>query len=176
MAETLLSISEVQLYGEKVDDMTFKDPTKKDKDGKDVIDPLTKKPELLCPIKCFVRVFGFGFEDDYYVLDAPIIMLLERDSETKLADLHTPKDVVKAFPTHIKAWTIDKLDKSVRLDELTGFIEDILLEVELGGGGGGGRVSGGRVSGGRVSGGRVSGGRVSGGRVSGGRVSGGKDD
>jgi len=168
MAETLLSISEVHLYGEKVTDMTYNDPTKKDKGGKDVIDPKTKKPELLRPIKCFVRVFGFGFEDDYYVLDAPIIMLLERDSETKLADLHTPEDVVKAFPTHIKAWTIDKLDKSVRLDELTGTIEQILLEVELGGGGGG--VSGGRVSGGRVSGGRVSGGRVSGGRVSGGKA------
>lgn len=152
--EILLSISEVHLYGEKVEDMHFTDP-----------------PD--CPVKCFVRVFGFGFEDDYYVLDAPIIMLLENDKETTLREINTPKDVKKAFPTHIKAWTIDKLDKSVRMDVLTGTIEQILLEVELGGGGG---VSGGRVSGGRVSGGRVSGGRVSGGRVSGGRVSGGKAD
>lgn len=153
MAETLLSISEVLLYGEKVADMTYKD----------------KKGD---PIKRFIRVFGFGFEGGYYALDAPIIMLLAGNG-VSITDKNTPKDVKDSFATDIKLWTLDKSDSSVRLDELTGTIEEILLEVELGGGG---RVSGGRVSGGRVSGGRVSGGRVSGGRVSGGRVSGGKDD
>jgi len=153
MAETLLSISEVLLYGEKVADMTYKD----------------KKGD---PIKRFIRVFGFGFEGGYYALDAPIIMLLAGNGDS-ITDKNTPKDVKDSFATDIKLWTLDKSDSSVRLDELTGTIEEILLEVELGGGG---RVSGGRVSGGRVSGGRVSGGRVSGGRVSGGRVSGGKDD
>lgn len=153
MAETLLSISEVLLYGEKVADMTYKD----------------KKGD---PTKRFIRVFGFGFEGGYYALDAPIIMLLAGNGDS-ITDKNTPKDVKDSFATDIKLWTLDKSDSSVRLDELTGTIEEILLEVELGGGG---RVSGGRVSGGRVSGGRVSGGRVSGGRVSGGRVSGGKDD
>jgi hypothetical protein len=159
MVEKLLSISEVHLYGEKVDDMKYIDPSPKD----------PKNPN----IKCFVRVFGYGFEGDYYSLDAPIIMLLDKDKEAELSKKNTPEDVIKSFPTDIRAWIIDKSDRSVRLDELTGTIEEILLEVELGGGGG---ASGGRVSGGRVSGGRVSGGRVSGGRVSGGRVSGGKAD
>lgn len=154
MAESLLSISEVQLYGEKVTDMTYKD----------------KKGD---PVKSFIRIFGFGFEGDYYAMDAPILMLLEGEGK-ELSDEDTPKDVKNSFTTHIRLWTLDKSNKSARLDELTGTIEEILLEVELSGGGG--RVSGGRVSGGRVSGGRVSGGRVSGGRVSGGRVSGGKDD
>lgn len=168
MVETLLGISEVLLYGEKVEDMKYRDPTKKKADGTDEIDPKTSKPVLLGPIKYFVRVLGFGFEGGHYVLDAPIIMLLE-DTGHELTET-TPKDVRNAFPSNIRQWTIEKHDRSVRLDELTGTIEDILLEVELGGG------SGGRVSGGRVSGGRVSGGRVSGGRVSGGRVSGGKAD
>lgn len=149
MVESLLSISEVQLYGEPVTDMTYRG----------------KKGD---PVKKFTRVFGFGFEGAYYALDAPIIMLLENAGK-ELTDKDTPKDVKNSFTTDIRVWTVDKSDKSVRLDELTGTIEDILLEVELGGGGS-------RVSGGRVSGGRVSGGRVSGGRVSGGRVSGGKDD
>lgn len=148
MAETLLGISEVHLYGEKVADMTYKD----------------KKGD---PVKGFVRIFGFGFEGGYYAMDTPIIMLLEGDG-AELTDA-TPRDVKNSFATDIRLWTLDKSDTSARLDELTGTIEEILLEVELGGGGG-------RVSGGRVSGGRVSGGRVSGGRVSGGRVSGGKDD
>lgn len=153
MAETLLGISEVQLYGEKVTDMTYEN----------------RKGD---PRKHFVRVFGFEFEGNYYSLDLPIIMLLEGDG-AELTDT-TPKVVKDSFTTHIRKWSVEKYDQSVRLDELTGTVEEILLEVELAGGGG--RVSGGRVSGGRVSGGRVSGGRVSGGRVSGGRVSGGKDD
>lgn len=153
--QKLLSFSEVLLYGQKVTDMKYVDPPPPD-------------PKNPPPLKYFVRILGFGYEGGYYVLDAPIIMLLEGDG-AEPGD--TPKKVKHVFPSDIKEWVCDKLDRTVRLDELTGFIEDILLEVELGGGGGGSRVSGGRVSGGRVS-----GGRVSGGRVSGGRVSGGKDD
>lgn len=162
MTETILSMSEVLLYGERVTDMKYIDP-----DG-------TKAED----IKYFVRVFGYGFEGGSYALDAPIIMLLTGKGGS-LPDT-TPADVKNSFATSIMQWSVDKHDRSVRLDELTGTFEEILLEVELDGGGGGrvsgGRVSGGRVSGGRVSGGRVSGGRVSGGRVSGGRVSGGKAD
>ncbi len=154
MAETLLSVSEVKLYGEPVTDMIYKHVKGQ-------------------PAKKFIRVYGFGFEGAYYALDAPIIMLLQGEGK-ELTDKDTPRDVKNSFTIDIRVWTLDKSDRSARLDELTGTVEDILLEVELGGGAG--RISGGRVSGGRVSGGRVSGGRVSGGRVSGGRVSGGKDD
>lgn len=148
MVESLLSISEVLLYGEKVSDMSFKD----------------KKGD---PVRHFVRVFGFGFEGGYYTLDAPVIMLLlgagSEPSES------TPKDFRNSLSADTREWKADKSDRTARLDEMTGTVEDILLEVELGGNGSVGRVSGGRVSGGRVSGGRVSGGRVSGGRVSGGK-------
>lgn len=161
MVEKLLSVSKVILYGEKVDDMTFEDP--KDEKGK-----------LLGPVRSFVRVFGFSYEAAYYGLDAPVIMLLAGSGDKISAS--TPQDVKNAFSSTLKQWEVDKDDHSSRFDQLTGTVEDILLEVELGGGGPGGSVSGGRVSGGRVSGGRVSGGRVSGGRVSGGRVSGGKPD
>ena len=143
MTETLLGISEVSLYGEKITDMTYKD----------------KKGD---PVRSFVRVFGFRFEGNYYGLDAPTIMLLEGNGATPAKN--TPGEVKNSLSSDIKEWICDKSDHSARLDELTGSIEDILLEVELGGAGHAGRVSGGRVSGGRVSGGRVSGGRVSGGK------------
>lgn len=148
MVETLLSISEVLLYGVKVSDMTYKD----------------KKGD---PVRHFVRVFGFGFEGGYYTLDAPVIMLLEGSGSEPAES--TPPDFRNSLSTDIREWKSDKSDRTARLDEMTGTVEDILLEVELGGSGSVGRVSGGRVSGGRVSGGRVSGGRVSGGRVSGGK-------
>lgn len=143
MTETLLSISEVSIYGEKVSDMTYKD--KKGESPQD-----------------FVRVFGFRFEGNYYPMDAPTIMLLQGAGK-ELNDL-TPENIKRNFSSDIREWVYDKSDYSARLDELTGTVEDILLEVELGAGGAG-RVSGGRVSGGRVSGGRVSGGRVSGGKA-----------
>ncbi len=141
MTESLLGISEVSLYGEKVSDMSFNDM-----DGD--------------PIRYFVRVYGYAFEGNYYGMDAPIIMLLVGDGA--VLDDATPKDVKNSFSSHVRRWVCDKSDHSVRLDELTGSVESILLEAELTAGGAAGRVSGGRVSGGRVSGGRVSGGRVSG--------------
>ncbi len=141
MVETLLGVSLVRLFGQKVSDMTFKD-----KQGD--------------PVKRFVRVFGFSFEGHYHALDAPVILLLEGDG-AKVAS-NTPKAVKDSLNGDILEWVCDKSDDTVRLDEMTGSIEDILLEVEAGGDGYAGRISGGRVSGGRVSGGRVSGGRVSG--------------
>jgi hypothetical protein len=136
MTETLFSYSEVSLYGEKVSDMSYKD----------------KKGD---PVSHFVRVFGFRFEGNFYGLDAPVIMLLEGSG--KAPDDSTPADIRHALPDKIREWVCDKSDHSARLDELTGSIEDILLEVELSAAGNSGRVSGGRVSGGRVSGGRVQG-------------------
>lgn len=150
MAETLLSIAEVLLYGEAVADMKYKE-----KAGD--------------PERFFVRVYGFSYEGGYYGMNAPVIMLLEGKGEPLAKS--TPQGVKDSYSSDIRQWLCDKSDHSVRLDELTGSIEDILLEIEIGHDGHAGHVSGGRVSGGRVSGGRVSGGRVSGGRVSGGRVS-----
>ncbi|OED43150.1 hypothetical protein AB833_04400 [Chromatiales bacterium (ex Bugula neritina AB1)] len=149
MTETLLGISEVLMYGEKVADMTYTDKADQ-------------------PTRRFVRVYGFSYEGGYYHLDSPVIMLLA--GEPSPIDNSTPADVKSALSGTMQVWTADKGDHSARLDETTGAIEDILLEAELGDHAHGGRVSGGRVSGGRVSGGRVSGGRVSGGRVSGGKA------
>jgi hypothetical protein len=142
MVETLLSMAEVRLYGEKISDMKFGDPFDTDPNR-------------------FVRVYGFGFEGKYHGLDTPTIMLLKgRGVELEDAEL---KKEMKVLSNDIKEWVCDKFDHSTRLDAVTGPIEEILLEFQLGEDDHhGGRVSGGRVSGGRVSGGRVSGGRVSG--------------
>lgn len=142
MVETLLGMAEVRLYGEKISDMKFGNPPSKEPRG-------------------FVRVYGFGFEGQYYALDTPTIMLLEGAGNT-LKD-SSLGEAVNFMSSDIKEWVCDKSDQSTRLEEFTGSIEEILLEFELGEEDHhDGRVSGGRVSGGRVSGGRVSGGRVSG--------------
>ncbi|MBX2869365.1 MAG: hypothetical protein KTR18_11855 [Acidiferrobacterales bacterium] len=203
MAETLLSISEVLLYGREMADITFnyRSPPKTQGAGLECDEPprpgrdvglnsqfenqLSTESAEFAPR--FARIYGFSFEGGYYDLDVPIIMLVHGDgivAELPAQDgraARAPESPDKSggaaqdhsFADDIRVWSYDKADFSIRLDAMTGPIEDILLECELGSGG---SVSGGRVSGGRVAGGRVSGGRVSGGRVSGGRVSGGRDD
>ena len=147
MVETLLGMSEVRIYGEKISDMKYGNPPNKEPRG-------------------FVRVYGFGFEGQYYGLGTPTIMLLEGTG--KAVKNEALSEEVNFMSTDIREWVCDKSDQSTRLEEFSGSIEEILLEFELGEDDHhDGRVSGGRVSGGRVSGGRVSGGRVSGGRVSG---------
>ena len=202
MAETLLSISEVLLYGREMADIKFNyaKPPKTQNAGETCDEPprpgrdadlnshfenqLSTDSQEFSPR--FARIYGFSFEGRYYDLDAPIIMLVHGDgiiAELPASDARAaraPESPDKSgsaaqdhsFADDIRVWSYDKADFSIRLDAMSGPIEDILLECELGAG----SVSGGRVSGGRVAGGRVAGGRVAGGRVSGGRVSGGRDD
>ena len=192
MSETLLSLSEVLLFGRVMEDMEFKykkpsgshqSPRLDPKNGlnSELVDQLSvDKAKLEDAGPRFARIYGFSYEGAYYDLDAPTIMLVhgpgvkvDDDSVDGGGEATTDRE----FADDVMAWSYDKGDFSVRLESVTGSIEDILLDMEIGTGVGaisGGRVSGGRVSGGRVSGGRVSGGRVSGGRVSGGRVSGGR--
>ncbi len=176
MADTLLSISDIQLYGTEVADLTYTHTPTAGTDATTTVSTSGTKPSANSKI---ARILGFGFEGGYYDLDAPVLFMVN-GAGIDIENKGLPKDVLDAFPSNLKVWTCDKCDETIRMDTMTGSLEDILLDVELGGGDGGrvsgGRVSGGRVSGGRVSGGRVSGGRVSGGRVSGGRVSGGKAD
>jgi len=84
------------------------------------------------------------------------------------------------FYDDLKAWTVDQVDTTVRLEYeagrfeqvLLGLIDDEMLAEVSGARVGGARVGGARVAGARVAGARVSGARVSGARVSGARVSG----
>ncbi len=215
MAENLLSISEVLLYGRVMEDLTYnyKQTVPDPKDSEDNCDP--PRPGIQTGGNAqfqrqlaadpggnfaprLARIYGFSYEGCYFDLDAPIILLVhgqgtiaERLATDPRAargpespDLSGNAAQDHSFAEDIRVWSYDKGDFSIRMDAITGTLEDILLDIELGHGSGsvsggrvsGGRVSGGRVAGGRVSGGRVAGGRVSGGRVSGGRVSGGKDD
>ncbi|HUF87930.1 MAG TPA: hypothetical protein VMM59_11165 [Thermohalobaculum sp.] len=146
---------------------------------------------------CLARIYGFSYEGMFYQLPAPTIFVVHGDG-TSVTDSNEPqghfaraplnpsKTGVAAadfqFSDDIMYWSYDKADYSIRMDVMTGQLEEILLDVffELeapmlaGGRVAGGRVAGGRVAGGRVAGGRVAGGRVAGGRVAGGRVSGGR--
>ncbi len=138
---------------------------------------------------CFARIYGFSFEGCYYDLPWPTLFLVHgkgEDAETAPGAARVsraPDDPSRtglgaadfSFADDLKVWSYDRADLSIRLDVDSGTFEQILLDLVLGGGGGGPVVSGARVSGARVAGARVSGARVSGARVAGARVRGGRD-
>lgn len=218
MAETLLSVSEVLLYGRVLEDMMFSysmpaEDIPSTKEGAECAPPPrpgatvglntmmqgqlavggssspTDAEKKFAPR--FARVYSFSYEGGYYDLDAPIIMIVHGPgvpAESRASDpraSRAPDSPDKtgsaasdhSFADEIMVWSYDKSDFTVRMDTLSGSLEDILLDVEIGSGMGpvsGGKVAGGKVAGGKVAGGKVAGGKVSGGKVSGGKVSGGK--
>ena len=169
MAESILGVSKITLFGRVVDDIAIK--------------PAGKKK--------FARVYGFTYGGAYFDLSGPTMFLVEGDgiAANKVKEPGPGYDDDDPFYKDLKAWTCDQNDSTVRLDYETGRFEQTLLGLvdeemlaEVSGarvGGarvGGARVSGARVAGARVSGARVSGARVSGARVSGARVSGARVD
>lgn len=235
MPETLLSFSEVLLFGRELADIKFRHAS----DGDDGDggggngggggpgeaagnvgggQPLDGHPtnrskghnkllsEQLGKDARLARIYGFSYEGAFYDLPAPAIFVVhgEGSNATSLdvndaANKNKPGSLASRAPNDpdlsgvaaadfqiaddIRVWPYDKADYSIRMDVLTGQLEQILLDVYFefeapalaGGRVAGGRIAGGRVAGGRVAGGRVAGGRVAGGRVSGGRVSGSGD-
>jgi len=198
-SETLLGNSSVRLYGRKIADITIAqtDPSAappgpyrpKSNMGNNFLqqqlsDRTPEGADSLSPQ--LARIYSFSYAGRFFDMSPPAIFLVhgegdeaERREEGARASV-APDEASRSgvsvqdysFSTDIRVWTYDKNDFSLRLDAVSGMLEDILIQAELAFDSdhpsfGGGRVSGGRVSGGRVSGGRVSGGRVSGGRVSG---------
>jgi len=219
MPETLLSASEVLLFGRTLEDLEFTNPGAHPGKGKGrghnklLGNQLENDAHL-------ARIYAFSFEGAFYELPSPVVFVVHGDGtsvtagnqpkfplpdpnlavaspgdpyntvdvdHTSRAPLNPDVTGVAAadfqFADDILYWPYDKADYSIRMDVMTGQLEQILLEVYFeveapmiaGGRVAGGRVAGGRVAGGRVAGGRVAGGRVAGGRVSGGRVGGSGD-
>ena len=201
MPETLLSPSNVLLFGRIVEDLNVVIPNRPPpgppppgpdpRHGPFAIDrtgPNTfLETQLIDPTAAFARIYGFSYEGRYYDLPWPTLFLVHGPGEP--AETVPVASVSRApeepdhsgmaaqdfsFADNLMAWSYDRADLSIRLDVDSGSFEQILLDLVLGGGGGP-SVSGARVSGARVAGARVSGARVSGARVAGARVRGGRD-
>lgn len=133
------------------------------------------------------RIYGFSYEGTYFELPEPVIFLVHGDGESA-TDSNKPGDQAARAPldpsktgvasaeyqiaNDIRVWDYDKADYTIRMDVMTGMLEQVLLDVYFGGGGP--DISGAKVSGAKVSGAKVSGAKVSGAKVSGAKVSGAK--
>ena len=205
MAESILSASNVLLYGRELDDLKIDTQVQIPDPLDDSAKPPDIRPHQLGrganrflrnqidqPDARLARIYGFSYEGRYYDLAAPAIFLVhgpgavaergvtavghEKSSRgPDIADRSGSGAQEHAFSEDIKVWAYDRNDFSIRMDIDTGSIEQILLEAELAVESGPAQQSGARVSGARARGARVAGGRVGGGRVGGGRVGGRSD-
>ena len=185
MPETLLSASNIVLFGRVVEDISITvPPDKKSRKPSAAMAEgtqsglqlqlartryaLGKSPESFAR---FARIYGFSYEGAYFEVGVPVLFLVHGEG-TVLSELKVPGPDPddENFYNDLRAWSYDRSDETMRLDIDSGSFTDVLLST-IGGDGGPG-VSGARVSGARVSGARVSGARVSGARISGARDSG----
>jgi hypothetical protein len=141
MSETLLSPSQILLYGRVVKDLKIEAP------GKDPADPSpvvqgganlflqhqlgrVGKDELK---PRFARIYGFSYEGHYYDLARPALFLVHGDGvkADTLADRLGVAASAKSFTEDMMVWAYDKGDFSIRMDVQTGTFEHMLLEAEL---------------------------------------------
>lgn len=185
MAETLLSFSEVLIYGRELSDLTYNRVPKGGKGDNKHLDKQfavqgNDKPR-------FAKIYGFAFEGTYYDLPEPVIFMVHGDGE-EVAKTNEPPNHASRAPQEpglggvaaadyqmaddIRVWRYDKADQTMRMDVMTGQFEQVLLDIYFGFDSP--AISGAKVSGAKVSGAKVSGAKVSGAKVSGAKVSGAK--
>lgn len=155
--ETLLSPSNILLYGRVLQDLAFTfvpPPTTIPPDtgaGADGAPPRLGgtnflQEQLEADDVRLARIYGYSFEGQYYDLPKPAIFLVHGDgtpaegpypgsSRVARAPAHADRTGTAgqtgSFAEDIKVWSYDKGDYSIRLDAETGPLEHILLEAEV---------------------------------------------
>ena len=188
MPETLLSPSNILLYGRVVNDLNIQHPMANGGSHSPFIVARSGgdrelEHQLTAENAVIARIYSFSYEGAYYDLPRPALFLVHGqgvlvtsvapkngEGEGPPGDAIAPGEpslsgVAAAdfqFADGIMAWSYDKADHTIRMDVEAGEFEDVLLKMFFSGGGP--AVSGSRVSGSRVSGSRVSGSRLTGGR------------
>lgn len=197
--ESLLSGSAILLFGRELFDITIKHD---DYDGIPRVkrrgkNKLMDRTLLDGKDSRFARMYAFSYDGRLYDLDPPVIFLVhgegdDPENERPYSGADPSRLVAEGrsmfekvgvampsgiFARDIRVWSYDKSDFSIRMEVVSGMLDHILLEAELGQYDdhaylGGGKVGGGKVGGGKVGGGKVGGGKVGGGKVGGGKVGG----
>ena len=153
MAETLLSPSNVLLYGRVVEDLKVvheaSDPPE-EQIHRPFISPRVGQNKFLQaqledPDSRLARIYGFSYEGQYYDMAKPALFLVHGDGEraddpvpsqprkSRAPDLADKTGVAAqgySFPEDMRVWSYDTGDHSIRLDIQTGPFEQILLDAE----------------------------------------------
>lgn len=146
MPETLLSPSNLLLYGRLVQDLAIRRVAHNPAAGPRVGGNALLDAQLGRPDAEFARIYGFSYEGHYYDLAKPALFLVHGPGEiaeervgagapadgapvtTDRTGVDTQDD---AHPQDMRVWSYDKGDFSIRLDIETGPFDQILLDMEL---------------------------------------------
>ena len=153
MAETLLSPSNILMYGRVVSDLQVahqsSSPTEEEIHRPFISPRVGQNKFLQAQLEDsnsrLARIYGFSFEGQYYDLAKPALFLVHGDGEQ--ADQPVGSEPRKArapdvadktgvaaqgysFPEDMRVWSYDTGDHSIRLDVETGTLEQILLDAE----------------------------------------------
>lgn len=155
MAETILSASNILLYGRVVNDLKIvhhdpgppPGPSEEELHRPFVVGRKGQnkflQDQLEEPDATIARIYGFSYEDNYYDLPKPALFLVHGDGEdaetgvggnpraSRAPDTPDRSGVAAqsySLADDLKVWSYDKGDFSVRFDIETGPLEQILLE------------------------------------------------
>ena len=185
MAESLLSFSEVLIFGRVLDDLVYvpKGSTKKGNNKQLDNQFLEENENKGLEKPQFAKIYGFAYEGTYYDLPAPVIFLVHGNGKSA-TDGDLPGNLASRAPNEpsksgvaaasfqmandIYYWNYDKADQTMRMDVMTGMVEQVLLDIYFG-------FDSPAISGAKVSGAKVSGAKVSGAKVSGAKARGSGD-
>lgn len=157
MPETLLSPSNLLIYGRIVEDIrivhTEIDPNRRDEEAlhRPFVEPRRGanrflEDQLREPDAQLARIYAFSYEGHYYDLAKPALFLVHGDGERaemradaqpraavapEQADLTGVATEDYSYSEDIRVWSYDKGDFSIRLDIQTGPFDQILLDAEL---------------------------------------------
>lgn len=153
MPETLLSHSDVLLFGRCIEDLLIQ-PTPDGRHGPFVAARQGTKGELehqlLAGDAAIARIYGFAYEGKYYDLPRPILFLVHGEgvpaSEAGPKEAGSPNRARAVpepslggvgqsafqFSDDLRVWSYDKADYTIRMDVDTGMFEDILLKAFIG--------------------------------------------
>ncbi len=144
MSKSLLGISAINLYGERIAEITLKAPEEGKGNRAGPVGVLEQQLTENNP--GFARIYGFSFEGAYHHLPHAVLFLVHGGGELVTnRDQGTPNDadaprkpeiggVGAADFDHaddIYYWTYDTQDISIRLDAQSGRFEEILISAFL---------------------------------------------
>ncbi|WP_211596171.1 hypothetical protein [Paracoccus aestuariivivens] len=138
MPETLISPSQILLFGRVVEDLQIKS-TASDATGSTG----HLEQQLRAPDANFARIYGFGHEGHFHLLTGTALFLVHGSGEAAgqaLAELKlfSPDPAEKTatsdlpLPQDLSVWIYDKADFTVRMDVRTGMFDQLLVSTTCG--------------------------------------------
>lgn len=183
MPETLLSHSNIWLYGRVVEDLNIAGSHNPFVQAR-VSQNNFVENQLTGEDANFARIYGISYEGTYYELPWPVILLVHGDgAEAESAPgaarvARAPDNPDRSgqgaqdfsFADELRVWAYDRADFSIRIDVESGTFEELLIG--LLGDGEYPSVSGAKVRGAKVQGAKVRGAKVRGAKVRGAKLRG----